>query len=204
MLEAARLAKLRYIVNVVIDAKKRVVSAFAGDPFQAHSAGCEFLRRYCVVKAAPNDVVVTTNGGAPLDQNIYQCVKGLAAAEASANPGATLILLAECLDGTGSDSFYRSLRDCESPAALYAEIMATPQDKTIPDQWESQVLARILIKHHVIFVTRPEIKDIVTDMKMEYASSFEQALRMAGAHEDGSNVTVIPDGVSVIVEGCRI
>ncbi len=200
MLAAARLAKLRYIVNVVIDGGKRVVRAFAGDPVQAHNAGCEFLRQYCAVQAAPADVVVTTNGGAPLDQNIYQCVKGLTAAEATAKPGATLIICAECADGAGGESFYQSLRDCKSPAALYDEIMATPQQKTVPDQWESQVLARILKKHRVIFVSRPEIENTVRDMKMEYAATLEQALLMAGARKDSSNVTVIPDGVSVIVE----
>ncbi|HWR22725.1 MAG TPA: nickel-dependent lactate racemase [Feifaniaceae bacterium] len=200
MLAAARLAKLRYIVNVVLDGGKNIVRAFAGDPAEAHNAGCEFLRQYCVVRAAPADVVITTNGGAPLDQNIYQCVKGLTAAEASANPGATLIVCAECADGAGGEAFYRSLRDCKSPAALYDEIMATPQKKTVQDQWESQILSRILKKHRVIFVSRPELESTVRDMKMEYAATLAQALLMAKAQKDGSNVTVIPDGVSVIVE----
>jgi len=43
MVDAARQAKLAYIVNVVIDEDKRVVAAFAGDPFEAHKAGTEFL-----------------------------------------------------------------------------------------------------------------------------------------------------------------
>lgn len=200
MLAAARLAKLQYIVNVVIDEEKHTVAAFTGDMEQAHRAGCEYLRQYCAVQAAPADVVITTNGGAPLDQNIYQCVKGLTAAEATANPGAVLILCAECADGTGGDAFYRSLRDCLSPHALYEEIMATPQQNTIPDQWESQVLARILKKHRVILVSRPEMRETVWDMKMEFAPNLTDALKMANAKPDGSNVTVIPNGISVIVE----
>ncbi len=203
MLAAARLAKLQYIVNVVIDEEKRTVAAFAGDMEQAHRAGCAYLRQYCAVQAAPADVVVTTNGGAPLDQNIYQCVKGLTAAEATANPGAVLILCAECADGTGGDAFYRSLRDCLSPHALYEEIMATPQQNTIPDQWESQVLARILKKHRVILVSRPEMRETVQDMKMEFAPELTDALKMANAKPDGSNVTVIPNGISVIVEAAE-
>ena len=84
MVAAARMAKLAFIVNVVIDEEKKTVAAFAGDFEKAHAAGVAFLRPYCEVKAVPGDIVVTSNGGAPLDQNIYQSVKGLTAAESSA------------------------------------------------------------------------------------------------------------------------
>lgn len=101
MLAAAHMAKLAYIVNVVIDEDKNTVAAFAGEMEQAHEAGCDFLSRYCEVRAAPADIVITSNGGAPLDQNIYQCVKGLTAAEASAKEGAVLIMCAGLADGHG-------------------------------------------------------------------------------------------------------
>jgi nickel-dependent lactate racemase len=200
MVAAAKLAGLRYIVNVVIDEDKQTVAAFAGDPLEAHVAGCAFLRPYCEVSAEPNDIVITTNGGAPLDQNLYQCVKGLAAAETAAKDGGVLIMLAECADGTGGDAFYRSLADYENPAALYDAIMATPQNKTIPDQWESQILARILRHNRVIFVTRPEMERIVREMKMDYAATLDAALDMARADKGlNASISVIPYGVSVIV-----
>lgn len=195
MVAGARMAKLQYIVNVVINEAHETVAAFAGDCEAAHAAGCAFLRDYCAVSPVPGDIVITTNGGAPLDQNLYQCVKGLTAAEASANPGATIILCAEMADGIGGDGFYKALRDCSSPAALYEEYAQTPQTKTVPDQWQSQVLCRILMKHRVIFVTRKEMEMPIREMKMEYASSLEEALQMAG---EGS-ITVIPNGISVIV-----
>ena len=44
MLFAAKAVKLAWIVNVVIDAQKRIVKAFAGDPESAHAAGCAFLK----------------------------------------------------------------------------------------------------------------------------------------------------------------
>ena len=84
MVAAAEMAKLKFIVNVIIDDDKKTVAAFAGDFRAAHEAGVAFLRPYCEVKAVPGDIVITSNGGAPLDQNIYQSVKGLTAAEASA------------------------------------------------------------------------------------------------------------------------
>ena len=199
MLAAAKMAGLRYIVNVVIDEEKRTLAAFAGDPELAHRRGCEFLSHYCEVKARPADLVISSNGGAPLDQNIYQCVKGLTAAEAACAPGATIIMCAECGDGHGGGGFYRALRDCENPAELYARQLATPWDRTEPDQWESQILARILMKHRVIMVTRPELSQMVCDMKMLYAQNIGEALELAGG-TGGKRVAVIPNGVSITVK----
>ena len=202
MVAAARMAKLAFIVNVVIDEDKKTVAAFAGDFEQAHKTGVDFLQDYCQVAAVPGDIVITSNGGAPLDQNIYQCVKGLTAAEASARSGAVLIMCAELADGTGGDGFYRSIRDCRTPAEHFDHCVATPQTETIPDQWESQILARILMKHSVIMVTRPEMKQTVEEMKMTYCTTIEEAVA-AAKKEKGNDafVTLIPNGISVIVQG---
>lgn len=201
MVAAAEMAKLAFIVNVVIDEDKKTVAAFAGDFQQAHAAGVAFLRQFCEVEAIPGDIVITSNGGAPLDQNIYQAVKGLTAAEATAKEGAVLIMCADLADGTGGESFYQSLKNCKTPADHYAQCAATPQSETIPDQWESQILARILMKHRVIFVSRPEMEQTLREMKMEYAPDLETALAMA-KDEKGADaqVTLIPNGISVMVK----
>ena len=198
MIAAAGMAKLAFIVNVVIDEEKKTVAAFAGNYITAHRAGCDFLLGYAQVRPAPAEIVLTSNGGAPLDQNLYQCVKSMTAAEASCLPGGVIIECAECADGHGGEAFYESLRACESAEALYAQFMATPQEETIADQWESQILARILKKHTVIMVTRPELRTMVEEMKMRYAPSVEEALTMARAMGKES-LTVIPNGISVIV-----
>ena len=200
MVAAAELAKLQFIVNVVINDEKKTVAAFAGDFRQAHEAGVAFLRPYCQVKAVPGDIVITSNGGAPLDQNIYQSVKGLTAAEASAKEGAVLIMCADLADGTGGEGFYQSLKNCESPAAHFAQCVSTPQDQTIPDQWESQILARILMKHRVIFVSRPEMEETLRDMKLDYAPDLPTAVAMAKADKgETAEITIIPNGISVMV-----
>ncbi len=200
MVAAGRMAKLAFIVNVVIDEEKRTVAAFAGDMEKAHEAGCKFLSGYCKVQAAPADIVITSNGGEPLDQNVYQCVKGLTAAEASAKPGAVLIMCAGLSDGHGGEGFYQSLKNCETPELLYESIMKTPQDQTLPDQWEFQILARILIKHQVIFVSPKERKELLEDMKLQWAPDLKTAIAMAKEMKsEDASVTVIPNGVSVIV-----
>ena len=200
MTAAARMAGLAFIVNVVIDGDKRTAAAFAGDPLAAHEAGCRFLAGYCQVEAKPADIVITTNGGAPLDQNLYQCVKGMTAAEAAAKPGGVVILAAEAADGHGGEHFYQTLRDCQDPAELYDALSARPQAETIPDQWQSQILLRILRDHPVIFVTRPELRTMVEEMNMRWAGNLEDALTMARAIRGAdASLTVIPDGVSLMV-----
>ena len=103
--------------------------------------------------------------------------------------------------GTGGDGFYHSLADCTSAEALYDQFLATPQDKTIPDQWESQILARLLKSRTIIAVSRPELEQTFRDMKMKYAKTLEEALAMAEeiVGKDYS-LTLIPNGISVIVE----
>ena len=201
MLAAGRLAKLAFIVNVVIDERKQTVAAFAGDMEKAHEAGCAFLRPYCEIPATGAEIVITSNGGAPLDQNIYQCVKGLTAAEACGGEGSVLILCAGLADGHGGESFYRTFCECDSPEALYAGIMQTPQQETVPDQWESQILARVLMHHPVIFVAPENRKGLLSDMKLGWApdllTALAEARRIRG---EKASVTVIPDGVSVIVK----
>ena len=199
MIAAAEMAKLAYIVNVVIDEDKKTVAAFAGDYLSAHRKGCDFLLGYCKVAPAYADIVITSNGGAPLDQNVYQSVKGLTAAEAAANEGATLIICAECADGIGGDDFYQALREANSATELLAKIKKTPMDETVPDQWQYQILARMMEKYRIIFVTNPSLKEKIAEMKMEYAADVNEALAMAKERYAAPEIVVIPDGVSIIV-----
>ena len=186
----------------VVHGEDEVAAAFAGDPFQAHETGCAFLKGYCRVKPQrKGDIVITSNGGAPLDQNMYQSVKGLSAAEAAAAPGAVLIISSRCNDGTGGESFYHALHDCDTLENLMKRILATPMDKTDPDQWEYQILCRMMLKHRIIFVSDPSMQKTVEEMKLEYAPDLNTALDRAYADKGrDAHLVVIPNGISVIVE----
>ena len=200
MLYAAQQAGLAFILNVVINAEKKVIAAFAGDSEKAHLTGCEYVLKMAEVKAQPADIVVTTNGGYPLDQNIYQSVKGMTAAEANCKKDGVIIMVSACNDGHGGQSFYENLRDVESPRALLDRIAKVPRNETIPDQWEMQILARILDKFTVIMVTDMCSPEMIKEMHMEHAYTFEDALQRAFELKGkDAGVVVIPDGVSVIV-----
>ncbi|KAB3526345.1 nickel-dependent lactate racemase [Alkaliphilus serpentinus] len=201
MLYAAEAANLAFILNVVIDANKKIISAYAGNRELAHKEGCEFVTGLASVEPVPADIVVTSNGGYPLDQNIYQTVKGMTAAEATAKEDAVIIIASACNDGHGGEAFYQTFLDHKTAQDVMDTIMKIPMEKTIPDQWESQILARLLIKHKVILVTDQCDSKMVTDMHMLHAYTLEEAMKMAFEIKGkDASVTVIPDGVSVIVK----
>ncbi len=201
MLYAAEAAKLAFILNVVIDSEKRVINAFAGHREEAHKTGCDFVMELASVEAKPADIAITSNGGYPLDQNIYQAVKGMTAAEASAKEDGIIIIATACNDGHGGEDFYQTFLENGTAQEVMDKIMQIPMEETIPDQWESQILARILIKHKVILVTDQCDPKMITDMHMIHAYNLEEALEKAFELKGrDASITVIPDGVSVIVK----
>ena len=204
MLYAAKVAKLAFICNVVIDAEKKVIAAFAGDSEEAHCKGVEFEMSLAGVKPVPADIVVTTNGGYPLDQNIYQSVKGMTAAEATCKEGGVIIDCTACNDGHGGEDFFNTLKNAADLQKAMDEILARDRNETIFDQWESQILLRLLLHFHIILVTQAP-REMVEAMHLTYAENIDEAFKLAKDYlaEKGVNdpkVTVIPDGVSVIVK----
>ena len=199
MIFAARAAKLAFICNVVINARHQVVGAFAGDCEMAHLAGVEFLKGLSQCPKAVADIVISSNNGYPLDQNIYQAVKGMTAAEATCKEGGVIIMVAACNDGHGGESFMKTMTQPISAAEILAQIQATPMAETVPDQWESQILARVLSRFHVVLVSQCD-PALVRAMKMHPAADLAQALQIA---EDllghAGTITAIPEGISVII-----
>lgn len=201
MLFAAQKAGLAFILNVTLNPDKTISAAYAGHPELAHELGCARMKEAATVTAAPAEIVVTSNGGYPLDQNLYQAVKGMTAAEACCLPGGAIIMVAGCSDGHGGESFYRALSRAQSPEALLRQVLRVPQEETPPDQWEYQILARILARFRVTLVTDLCDPQLIRSMHMGHARTLQEALDRALAEAGpGAGVTVIPDGVGVLVE----
>ncbi len=197
---AAKAANLSFILNVRLDSSKRIMAAYAGDPQKAHEAGCRDCLACNSVMRVEGDIVVTSNGGYPLDQNIYQAVKGMSTGVVCLKPDGVLIMAAECANGHGGEDFYRWFTSAKDPDEVADRISAIPPESTLPDQWEAQILAEILKKARCIFVTRPENEALVSAMHMTYAPSIDMALEMAYRWTCSSpSVVVIPNGTDIIV-----
>ena len=201
MLFAAEKVGLAFILNVALDANKKIIRAFAGHPDKAHRLGCQFVSRRAIVRRQLADIVITSNGGYPLDQNIYQAVKGMTSAETCVREGGVIIMVAACEDGHGGEAFYRLFAEAKIPQEVTAKIARIAQKDTLPDQWEAQILARVLTKCTVILVSNFCNPEVIRTMHMLQAPDIATALKMAREKMgEKADITVIPDGVSVIVE----
>jgi nickel-dependent lactate racemase len=200
MLYAARAARLAFICNVVINSRKEVIYAVAGDVDLAHRVGRDFLAGRCQVDAIPADIVISTNGGYPLDQNIYQAVKGMTAAEATVKKGGVIVMLAYSNDGHGGDEFYKTFAEEKDLERMNETFLGTPKEKTRPDQWESQILARVLRHAHVIYVSSAP-DEVIETFQMFPAHSLGEAMKKAEEilSNPQATVTAIPDGIAVMV-----
>ena len=200
MVFAAKIAGLAFIVNVVLDEDKKIIAAFTGHFKTAHQKGADFMTSLARVNRQPADIVITTNGGYPLDQNIYQSVKGMTAAEANCLPGGVIIMVAECSDGHGGLSFLNTFRSEKSIQEIENEILSRDKNQTVMDQWESQILARILLKHQVIMVSTAS-EEMVNVFRMHFTATVDEAIVKAGEllNNPEAKITVIPNGISVIV-----
>ncbi len=203
MLFAARKAGLGFIVNVVINSDRQIVASFAGDCDLAHRKGAEFLAGLCRVPAKPAEIVITTNNGYPLDQNIYQTVKGLCTAEATGIPGSVIIMAAACEDGAGGEAFFQTFAQEQDAGHILERIRAVPSDETQADQWQSQILARILENFRVILISEAP-DELVRSLHMLPAHSLEEAVSLADRLLGfPGKITVIPEGVSTIISAGR-
>jgi nickel-dependent lactate racemase len=150
MREIALRAGPSFLLNVTLNDQRQITGVFAGDLVAAHQAGCDFVRQSAMQRfEAPFDIVVTTNSGYPLDQNLYQAVKGMSAGARVLKPGGTLILASECRDGAPANcSFDQLLRSVPGPEELLARL-AEPGFLR-PEQWQAQLQALIQRRARVL------------------------------------------------------
>ena len=185
--------------DVILNRDKEIVAAFGGDLLAMHDAACEAARRTAMRPVpAPFDVVVTTNSGFPLDQNLYQAVKGMSAASKIVRPGGTIICAAECRDGfPGHGSYWQVLASAPSPRALIDAILARPQ--TVPDQWQVQIQAQIQVANRVVmhtsYLSDAELATAHLEQTSDIGATVADALAAAGSD---ARLCVLPEGPQTI------
>lgn len=198
MLCAAKAVNVQFIFNVALDGEKKIVAAWAGDLEKAHEAGVAFIRQWSQCPVVTGDIVVTSNGGYPLDQNLYQSPKAMATAEACAGEDGVIIMCCSCCDGMGGAHFGQLIQR-GTPDEIDRYLSSIPPEKTITEQWCTQVCVRVLRKHPVILVTTFLNHDEVRKANMIPASTPDEALEIAYRLKgEQASVVVIPDGVSVL------
>lgn len=197
--EISRMTGVDFAVDVTLNQRQEITAAFAGELFAEHAAACRSARANAMRAVdAPFDVVVTTNSGYPLDQNLYQSVKGMSAAAKIVKPGGTIICAVECRDGVPDHGAYgQILASCRSPQELLNKI-AAPGYRS-PDQWQVQVQAQIQLKAEVLVKSDGLSDATIRAAHFEPVTDIGQETRKAlGAAGPKATLCVLPQGPQTI------
>lgn len=197
--EIARLTGVTFALDVALNRDQAITRVFAGELFAEHAAACAHVKAaaMCPVDARA-DVVVTTNSGYPLDQNLYQAVKGMSAAACLVKDGGTIICAAECRDGIPDHGPYgRLLRERRSPDELLAMVEAPGFAEQ--DAWQVQVQALIQRRARVLVkadgLTHEQIREAHFEPVTDVGIAVREALGAAGP---GATLAVLPHGPQTI------
>ena len=196
----ARRAGCDFIVNVVIDAKRRPLKFVAGDMVAAFEEGVEFVRGVVVDKCPQEvDVVITSSAGYPLDTTFYQSVKAMNGALSIVKQGGTIIVAASMSEGIGSPEFQRLFKENASPQAFVERILST--DYFVMDQWQLEEMAKACRKAKIKVVTHGLPKETLDGLFVESAPTVEIALAESLAeYGPDARVAVIPKGPYVLAQ----
>jgi nickel-dependent lactate racemase len=196
--EAARLAKIDFIVNTISNTKGEIVKAFAGDMEQAFleavKAVDEMYRIYVDRRA---DIVVVSPGGYPADMNLYQAYKALDNALAVVKRGGVIVLVAECAEGHGNQVFYDWMSRLGDLKAVEREI----KRNFVLGGHKAYYLLKVLQHHSVVLVSSMPDYYAANIFKLKTAravnDAFNEALKLAGS---AARVWVIPYGNYLLPE----
>jgi nickel-dependent lactate racemase len=186
-------------LDVTLNREHAITNVFSGDLFASHAAGCAFARETAMAAVdEPYDVVLTTNSGYPLDQNLYQSVKGMSAAAQIVRPGGSIVIASECSDGLPAHGGYKDLlRQAGDPAA-FLEQLGKP-GFSVHDQWQVQVQAQIQHKAKVYVkadgLSAEQVRGAWLEPIADVAECVQALLSSAGR---GARLAVLPQGPQTI------
>jgi len=196
LVEQAIMAKLNFIVNVILNKDREITHIVTGDPLKAHKIGCEIESDIATVKAPHKvDIVITTNGGAPLDLDLYQSCKGMNTASKITRDGGIVIIASACSTGKGPEEFVELHASVSSPKEVLRKIR---REEPIGVQWQNQILARDQLRNDFYLVS--ELEDsVVKAMMMTPIRTIEQGLQKAfKIVGNDAEIAVIPEGPLVV------
>jgi len=144
-LEVARRVGVDFLFNVAINREKEIVGIYCGDPEEAHARGCRDVAHWTSVTLGKQyDIVLTSGGGYPLDQNFYQTVKGMCLALPALQEGGTLLIVSSCREQLGSPEYTELMKRYAGRWREFLTDISSNPEQTVKDQWELQLQCRVL------------------------------------------------------------
>ncbi len=198
-IEISRKIGVDFIVNVCINTQHEIVQVAAGNFEKAHEKLVTYQLKHIFREIkAPYDIVICGNGGYPLDLNLYQAVKSMAIGEMAVKKGGTIISVNECADGigVGQDKFKELIFSGNSPKKIYEKILN--KDIIVPDQWEIQILARVLMKADIFVISKLKENEI-GNIGLKYAETVEDAVNVClKRYGKNASILILPNGPQVL------
>jgi nickel-dependent lactate racemase len=197
--EISALVRPDFSLDVTINKEHAITNVFAGELFEAHRRACAFVRETAMQPVErPFDVVLTTNSGFPLDQNLYQTVKGMSAAAQIVKTGGAIVAAAACADGLPEHGSYKDiLRMADSAEALLVLIESPGFSEH--DQWQVQIQAQVQRKARAYLYTDGLTDEQVRAAHLMPCGDVERQVRELLAEAGpGATLAVLPQGPQTI------
>ncbi len=196
-IEISKSIRADFIVNVCINEKHEITQVLAGDLEKVHEILVDYQLKHIFREISGTyDIVICGNGGYPLDLNLYQAVKSMAIGEMAVKNGGTIISVNELSDGVGHENFKDLIFSGKLPRQIYNEIIN--KEIVIPDQWEIQILTRILMKANIFIVSKLK-EDEIGNIGLKYAETVEKAIEITlKNYGKESKIIILPCGPQVL------
>lgn len=189
--EGVEMHRPSFLLNVVLNENKEFLAVFAGDYIQAHLEGCKLVDEvYGAELEEPVDLVIATCGGFPKDINVYQMQKTMDNAYVAVREGGVVILLGECIEGTGSATYEEWMREYRTPDRIAEKVKADFQIGA----HKAYAVTRLMKKAEFILLSAME-PEFAKMLLFTPAKDMEAALNMAFA-KLGPNprIVLMPQG----------
>ncbi len=205
-IEISRVVGADFIINVCINENHEIVKVAAGNIEEVHKVLVDYQLKHIFEEIKePYDIVVCGNGGYPLDLNLYQAVKSMAIGELAVKKDGTIISVNECVEGIGKgqENFRELIFSGFEPEKLYDKILNG--EIVTPDQWEIQILCRVLMKADVILVSNLNENEI-GNIGLKYAKTVEEGIEMELEKTSlDAKILILPHGPQILpyIKGSR-
>jgi len=188
------MAKPDFMLNVTLNGNKEITKVFAGDVIKAHRKGCEFVKKHAMYAGDQAfDIVVTTNSGYPLDQNLYQTVKGMSAAAQIVRQGGTIISASECSDGIPDHGNYAKILQMRDTPQELLDMINDPSFSMF-DQWQVQVQAKVQIKADCLLYSTLD-DEVVKNAKFKPIKDINTTLaELSQQYGENVRIAILPFG----------
>ncbi|MFE5318425.1 nickel-dependent lactate racemase [Paenibacillus sp. NPDC056579] len=192
--EVNRMCKPDFMLNVTLNGAKEITQVFAGELFESHRQGCTFAKEHAMVPVHERfDVVITSNSGYPLDQNLYQAVKGMSAAHKIVKQGGSILCASECSDGIPSHGNYAEILQMRSSPQEILELIHDPAFLKF-DQWQVQKQAVIQMWANVYVYSSLPAQDIEKMMLKPMDDISSKLRELRNTYGEQMTVAVLPLG----------